>query len=281
MLAGLLALARALVELAETEVAVGDERAQAQFLGQGQSLAIVRVRAIDLDAVGMGRDVAEQSQDLALHPPFPPLPSRREPVLGDPGGVRQPSIVEVHPAERSDAAGPPHHPRGPLGEATGGVLHEGDRLGAAAGPVVRRTQRPGEVVEQQGHLSRPAEIEAAFQRGHGAREVALIEPKGSEAEEGLEKREDVPRLLRDVHRLAETPERLGVPPERPERPGQRVPHPRARDGVITESLLRQTLRDQRERGLAVPDALAALAPRHVLLAKNPVGDNLQGDVRVS
>ena len=97
---------------------------------------------------------------------------------------------------------------------------------------------------------------------------------------GIEKREDVPRLLRDVHRLAETPERLGEPPERPERHGKDVPHERALDGGLTESLLRQALRDQRERGLAVPDGLAALAPRHVRQAKIPVGDHLDGDVRL-
>ena len=117
MLARLLPLAGAPVELAEAEVAVGDERAHAQLLGQGQGLAIVRLRGVGLDAVGMGRDVAEQSQELALHPPFPPLPSRREPVLGDPGGVRQPPVEEVRPAERPDAAGPPRPPHGPLGEA--------------------------------------------------------------------------------------------------------------------------------------------------------------------
>ena len=83
-------------------------------------------------------------------------------------------------------------------------------------------------MEQQGHLSGPAELEAALQRGHGAGEVALIELEGAEAEEGEEKREDVPRLLRDVDRLAETPERLGEPPERPERDGKRPPHGRAR-----------------------------------------------------
>jgi hypothetical protein len=54
VLAGLLALAGASVELAETEVAVGDERAQAQFLGQGQGLAIVRRRRIDLEEVRGG-----------------------------------------------------------------------------------------------------------------------------------------------------------------------------------------------------------------------------------
>jgi hypothetical protein len=86
-------------------------------------------------------------------------------------------------------------------------------------------------VELQGHLSRPAEIEAAFQRGHGAGEVALIEREGAEAEEGEEKRVDVPCLLRDLHRLAETPERLGEPPELPERNGKCVPHGRALDGA--------------------------------------------------
>ncbi len=49
---------------------------------------------------------------------------------------------------------------------------------------------------------------------------------------------------------------------------------------LTESLLPQALRDQRERGLAVPDGLAVLAPRPVHRAKIPVGDNLDGDVRL-
>jgi hypothetical protein len=100
---------------------------------------------IDLHAVGMLRDVAKQSEKVALHPPFPSLPSRPEPFLGDPGGVRQPAVEEVRPAERPDAAaGPPRPCHCPLGEATGGVLHQGDPLGAAARPVVRRAQRPGE-----------------------------------------------------------------------------------------------------------------------------------------
>ena len=55
----------------------------------------------------MGRDVAEQSQEMALHLPFTPLSSRREPVLGGPGGVRQPPVVQVRPAKCRDAPGPP------------------------------------------------------------------------------------------------------------------------------------------------------------------------------
>jgi hypothetical protein len=40
----LLALARAPVQLAEAEVAVGDERAQAEFVGQRHSLAVAFCR---------------------------------------------------------------------------------------------------------------------------------------------------------------------------------------------------------------------------------------------
>jgi hypothetical protein len=83
--------------------------------------------------------------------------------------------------------------------------------------VIRRTQRPGEVVEPQGNFSRPAEIETALQRGHGAGEVALIEPERAEGEKGTEEGEDVPRLLRNLYRLAETREGLGKSPEGAER----------------------------------------------------------------
>src|SRR5262245_24002704 len=55
----LLALARAAVELAEAEVAVGDERAHAAWLGECERLAVVGLAALGIEPVGMGRDVAE------------------------------------------------------------------------------------------------------------------------------------------------------------------------------------------------------------------------------
>jgi hypothetical protein len=100
--------------------------------------------------------------------------------MGNPGGLRQPPVEEVCPTKCPDAAGPSSQRPGPPGKATGGILHQGDPLGTAAGPVVRGPQRPGEVVEQRGDLSRPAEIEAALQRGHGVGEVALIEREDPE-----------------------------------------------------------------------------------------------------
>ena len=52
MLARLLALARAPGQLAEAEVTVGHERALAQFLGEGQGLAVMRLRAIAIERSG-------------------------------------------------------------------------------------------------------------------------------------------------------------------------------------------------------------------------------------
>jgi hypothetical protein len=56
----LLALARAPVELAEAEVAVGDERAHAQSVGERPCSAIVSFAALGIEPIGVGRDVSEQ-----------------------------------------------------------------------------------------------------------------------------------------------------------------------------------------------------------------------------
>jgi hypothetical protein len=58
VLPGPLASARAPVELAEAKVAVGDERAHAARLGEGQRLAVVGLAALGIGLVGMSRDVA-------------------------------------------------------------------------------------------------------------------------------------------------------------------------------------------------------------------------------
>ena len=68
MLLRLLALARAPVELAEAEVAVGDEGAHAARLGERQRLAVMGLAALGIEPVGMGRDVAEQVQRMGREP---------------------------------------------------------------------------------------------------------------------------------------------------------------------------------------------------------------------
>ena len=55
-------------ELAEAEMAVGDERAHAARLGQRQRFAVVGLGALGIEPVGMGRDVAEQVQRMGREP---------------------------------------------------------------------------------------------------------------------------------------------------------------------------------------------------------------------
>jgi hypothetical protein len=64
----LLPLACAPVELAETEVAVGDERAHAEVGGERQRLAVMGLAALGIEPVGMGRDVPEQVQSMGREP---------------------------------------------------------------------------------------------------------------------------------------------------------------------------------------------------------------------
>src|SRR5262245_43366080 len=70
MLLRLRALARAPVELAEAEVAVGDEGAHAARLGERERLAVMDLAPVCFEAVGMGRDVAEQVQRIWGIPEF-------------------------------------------------------------------------------------------------------------------------------------------------------------------------------------------------------------------
>ena len=64
ILASMLCLADAAVELAQAEVALGDERAHAVQLGECQRLSVVGRRAVGIEPVGVARDVAEQAQGM-------------------------------------------------------------------------------------------------------------------------------------------------------------------------------------------------------------------------
>src|SRR5215475_13751665 len=56
----LLALVRAAVEPAEAEVAVGNERAHAARLGEGQRLGVVGLSALTIELIRMSGEVTEQ-----------------------------------------------------------------------------------------------------------------------------------------------------------------------------------------------------------------------------
>src|SRR5262249_42543602 len=60
VLVRVLPLARAPVELAEAEVAVGNEGAHAARLGEGQCLTVVHLARLGIEAIEMTGDVAEE-----------------------------------------------------------------------------------------------------------------------------------------------------------------------------------------------------------------------------
>src|SRR5215813_15448835 len=66
MFVRLLPFARSPIELAEAEMAMGDERAHPQRLGQGYRLAVVLRRFLGSRLVSPRRDVAEQMEGGGL-----------------------------------------------------------------------------------------------------------------------------------------------------------------------------------------------------------------------
>src|SRR5262245_30202708 len=94
------ALARATVELAKAEVAVGDEGAHSEFLGQRGGLAVARLGLIGIGWIAARGDLAEEVQRPDLVSSFGPLAgegeaplARRDRVVG-PGGneIRLPQM---------------------------------------------------------------------------------------------------------------------------------------------------------------------------------------------
>ena len=93
------------VERAEAEVAVGHERAHAEFLGQGEGLAVVGFGLLDLRGITPCRNVAEEAQGIRLVATFLVRTGERQRPLGEgaappPGG--QPA--DAPPQERDDRA---------------------------------------------------------------------------------------------------------------------------------------------------------------------------------
>jgi hypothetical protein len=80
--AGLRTTASLAVQLAHPEVAVGYERAHAEYLGQGQCLLVVGFSLHDIGRVGVGLDDAKLVQRLRLEPASLPLPGQVERLAG-------------------------------------------------------------------------------------------------------------------------------------------------------------------------------------------------------
>jgi hypothetical protein len=90
VLLGLCAVAGAPVQLAEAEVAVGDERAHAELRRESETLLEVGFCGLDLGRIAMGGDLARNPQGVGLDPPLFPVTRQRQGAVGQGGGVSEP-----------------------------------------------------------------------------------------------------------------------------------------------------------------------------------------------
>ena len=138
--AGLLPLADLGIQRAEAEVAVGLERAHAEFLGQGEGLPVVMFGRLDLRGVLMGGDLPEEPQGPRLVAPLlmgtgevEGTPSELDRLLHAAG--QQIGLAHIAHPQRLTAHGP--HRGTPLLR----LLQQRQGLGDTAG--TRHTHSPG------------------------------------------------------------------------------------------------------------------------------------------
>ena len=84
--ASLLLLADRGIQRAKAAVAVGLERAHAEFLGQGEGLLVVGFGLLALRRLALRRNLAEEAQGIRLVAAFLVLTGKRQRALGE--GVR-------------------------------------------------------------------------------------------------------------------------------------------------------------------------------------------------
>ena len=77
------------IQGAQAEVAVGLERAHAEFVGQGQGLAVVGFGQLVLRGLTSRRDVAEEAQGIRLGTPCLVCTGMRQRTLGEDVRIRQ------------------------------------------------------------------------------------------------------------------------------------------------------------------------------------------------
>ena len=138
--AGLLPLARLGVQRAEAEVAVGQERAHAQLLGQGYGLLVGGCGRLDLRGSALRGDLAEEPQGLGLVGPLLGVAGACQGTLGKLVCLLQAAGQEIRFAEMG---GPERiQAYGSRGSQLYGLLEQWQGLGEAARQRIGIAQRP-------------------------------------------------------------------------------------------------------------------------------------------
>jgi hypothetical protein len=166
----LLALVRAPVELAEAEVAVGDEGAHAELAGERQRLAVVGFSVL---RAGRQRDVTGEAEGVGLAGPSPQPAAERQCLSGVAGGlVELPGREVSNPREEKNAH---------LGdeilttELFDGARDQRERFVSTAGKGVGGTEGRGDARYPEGDLPRSAEVVASLEDPGRAWEIPAPE----------------------------------------------------------------------------------------------------------
>src|SRR5262245_18767552 len=150
---GLLSLAQAAVQLAETEMTVGSERAHPELLGPGEGLAVLRRGRLLIRRVGLRGDLAEETSHPGLVAALLLAVREVERAAGDferalSAAVQQMRLREIGEEERMVArAGCPG-----VGER---LLHDGHAFREATHQRICIAEMPAGDVEGQPHLGDP------------------------------------------------------------------------------------------------------------------------------
>ncbi len=179
MLLRLRAVAGAAVELAEAEVAVGDEGAHAELVGEGQRLAVVPFSV--LGAAGR-RDVTGEAEGVGLAGPSPQPAGERQGLSGVAGGLVDPPGREGgHPRAQKNERRPGVNRA--TAELLDGARDQRERLVSPAGEGVGGAEGRGDERCPDDELPRSAEVEAPLEDPGRAWEVPATEVGAPETEQ--------------------------------------------------------------------------------------------------
>jgi len=110
VLASLVLLARAPVELAEAQVAVGDERPHAEFFGESQAFSTPGLPGLDIRGIATHGDVAEKVEGPRFHATDAPVACELECTRGEIVRRAEPADGEAHLTEQQKYFAKTKHP---------------------------------------------------------------------------------------------------------------------------------------------------------------------------
>ena len=211
------------IQRAEAEVAVGQERAHAEFLGQGEGLLVVGFGLRDIGGIGMGMDDAKLVQRLRLVARVLVLPGQVERLARVLPGLLAASRQTTDLAEPCDPAGMTSQ------RARADIF--ADRLLQQRAPLREAPLERRGIAQARHDLSQPGPVaggttegQALLQHPDGVLQVPLGEVQEAEAAVGNDRcgpsafqRGEAERLLPVAPALGEGPERAQGP--RQPRPG--------------------------------------------------------------